>query len=34
MNFMKNMALVGVLLMLLQLPHPWPVNIDIDVARH
>jgi putative oxidoreductase len=33
-NFMKNMALVGALLMLLQIPHPWPVSIGIYVAKH
>jgi len=33
-NFMKNMALVEALLMLLQLPHPWPVSIRVDVAKH
>ena len=26
MNFMKNMALVGALLMLLALPQPWPLS--------
>jgi uncharacterized membrane protein YphA (DoxX/SURF4 family) len=33
-NFMKNMAVVGALLMLLHLPHPWPVSIRVDVAKH
>jgi len=28
-NFTKNMALVGALLMLLLLPHPWPVSLGI-----
>ena len=28
-NFMKNMALVGALLMLLLLPHPWPMSLGI-----
>ena len=27
MNFMKNMAMVGALLMLLSLPQPWPVSL-------
>jgi uncharacterized membrane protein YphA (DoxX/SURF4 family) len=26
-NFMKNIALVGALLMLLLLPHPWPMSL-------
>jgi len=28
-NFMKNMAMVGALLMLLLLPHPWPMSLGI-----
>jgi uncharacterized membrane protein YphA (DoxX/SURF4 family) len=28
-NFTKNMALVGALLMLLLLPHPWPISLSI-----
>ena len=28
-NFTKNMALVGALLMLLLLPHPWPMSLGI-----
>jgi putative oxidoreductase len=28
-NFRKNMALVGVLLMFLLLPHPWPMSLGI-----
>lgn len=28
-NFMKNMALVGALLMLLLLPQPWPMSLRI-----
>lgn len=28
-NFMKNMALVGALLMLLLLPRPWPMGLGI-----
>jgi len=28
-NFMKNMALVGALLMLLLLPQPWPISLRI-----
>jgi putative oxidoreductase len=28
-NFTKNMALVGALLMFLLLPHPWPMNLGI-----
>jgi len=28
-NFMKNMALVGALLMLLFLPRPWPLSLGI-----
>jgi putative oxidoreductase len=28
-NFTKNMALVGALLMLLLLPHPWPLSLGI-----
>ncbi len=26
-NFQKNLALVGALLMLLLLPHPWPMSV-------
>jgi len=28
-NFTKNMALVGPLLMFLLLPHPWPMSLGI-----
>ncbi len=28
-NFTKNMALVGALLMFLLLPHPWPMSLGI-----
>lgn len=28
-NFTKNMALVGALLMFLVLPHPWPMSLGI-----
>jgi len=28
-NFMKNMALIGALLMFLLLPHPWPMSLGI-----
>ena len=28
-NFTKNMALVGALLMFLRLPHPWPMGLGI-----
>ena len=28
-NFTKNTALVGVLLMFLLLPHPWPMSLGI-----
>jgi len=28
-NFTKNMALVGALLMVLLLPHPWPMSLGI-----
>ena len=28
-NFTKNMALVGALLMILLLPHPWPMSLGI-----
>jgi uncharacterized membrane protein YphA (DoxX/SURF4 family) len=28
-NFTKNMALVGTLLMLLLLPRPWPMSLGI-----
>jgi uncharacterized membrane protein YphA (DoxX/SURF4 family) len=28
-NFTKNMALVGALLMFLPLPHPWPMSLGI-----
>jgi uncharacterized membrane protein YphA (DoxX/SURF4 family) len=28
-NFTKNMALVGALLMLLLQPHPWPMSLGI-----
>jgi putative oxidoreductase len=28
-NFMKNMALVGALLMLLLMPRPWPMGLGI-----
>jgi putative oxidoreductase len=28
-NFTKNMALVGALLMFLLLPHPWPISLGI-----
>jgi hypothetical protein len=28
-NFTKNMALLGALLMLLLLPHPWPMSLGI-----
>jgi putative oxidoreductase len=28
-NFTKNMALIGALLMLLLLPHPWPMSVGI-----
>ena len=27
-NFMKNMALAGAALMLMQLPEPWPASVD------
>lgn len=30
-QFMKNMALVGALLMLLLIPHPWPMSLGIDL---
>lgn len=29
-NFTKNMALIGALLMFLLLPHPWPMSLGID----
>jgi putative oxidoreductase len=29
-NFTKNMALVGALLMFLLLPHPWPMSLGIS----
>ncbi len=29
-DFTKNMALVGALLMLLLLPHPWPMSLAFD----
>ena len=28
-NFTKNMALVGALLMFLLLPHPWPMSLEL-----
>jgi putative oxidoreductase len=28
-NFTKNMALIGALLMFLLLPHPWPMSLGI-----
>jgi putative oxidoreductase len=28
-NFTKNMALVGALLMFLLLPHPWPISLGL-----
>ena len=28
-NFMKNMALVGALLMILILPQPWPLSVKL-----
>jgi hypothetical protein len=28
-NFTKNVALVGSLLMFLLLPHPWPMSLGI-----
>ena len=28
-NFTKNMAFVGALLMFLLLPHPWPMSLGI-----
>lgn len=28
-NFMKNMALIGALLMFLNLPQPWPLSVGI-----
>ena len=28
-NFTKNMALIGALLMFLVLPHPWPMSLGI-----
>lgn len=28
-NFTKNMALVGALLMFFVLPHPWPMSLGI-----
>jgi putative oxidoreductase len=28
-NFTKNMALIGALLMFLLLPHPWPISLGI-----
>jgi uncharacterized membrane protein YphA (DoxX/SURF4 family) len=31
-NFMKNMALAGAALMLLQMPEPWPVSVDATRA--
>jgi putative oxidoreductase len=33
-NFMKNMALVGTLLMLLLIPHPWPMSLGIDLPTN
>lgn len=30
-HFMKNMALAGALLMLLLIPHPWPMSLGIDL---
>jgi uncharacterized membrane protein YphA (DoxX/SURF4 family) len=27
-NFMKNMALAGAALMLMQVPEPWPASVD------
>jgi hypothetical protein len=32
-NFMKNMALVGVLLMILILPQPWPLSVRLGQPR-
>jgi putative oxidoreductase len=28
-NFTKNMALIGAMLMFLLLPHPWPMSLGI-----
>lgn len=27
-NFMKNMALAGAALMMMQIPEPWPASVD------
>jgi hypothetical protein len=32
-NFTKNMALVGALLMFLLLPHPWPMSLGIGYRQ-